>query len=453
MALVKIEGGKLLFKVRLLDSEASKIPQYNSSLLFKSSSSNADVTVGYLDDLCAPEDFSVLFPSAISVSSSVTLSAKTGKPITARSSSSSLQKSNSVHSITSTADTEIIDTAPPTEETFTREPISTSAYPLRPTRSWQEIDLDSLPIDCSIQLNNAQCIPAGTYKIFAVLDNREQGMKRNRTFFQEGMLDKGLNVTTRPLGLGDVIWIAKTDSGDEIVLDTLVERKTIDDLIASIKDGRWKEQKHRLAATCLENIIYVIEESSCGELENFGREKILSAMGTTQVVNKFSIKRTSGYNDTLAYFIALTRYLEERIRHKDLYIVPPALCSKDHLASVKELGRQKFPDRDFYLTLGAYQEMNRKTGNMLMSDMFMKQLLTVKGVSADKCLTITKHYKTARSLRSAYLNCFADAELKALLKDKCVGVGRKAVTNAVSERIAQLFNDRVYSDNIADDNT
>ena len=43
-------------------------------------------------------------------------------------------------------------------------------------------------------------------------------------------------------------WVARKkgvgpDEQKEVVLDSILERKTLDDLVGSIKDGRFKEQK------------------------------------------------------------------------------------------------------------------------------------------------------------------------------------------------------------------
>jgi crossover junction endonuclease MUS81 len=43
------------------------------------------------------------------------------------------------------------------------------------------------------------------------------------------------------------------------VLDFIVERKTSDDLAASIRDGRYDEQKYRLKNCGINNVIYLIE--------------------------------------------------------------------------------------------------------------------------------------------------------------------------------------------------
>lgn len=44
----------------------------------------------------------------------------------------------------------------------------------------------------------------------------------------------------RQLELGDVLWVGRTTTGEEVVLDYVIERKIVTDLCASIMDGRYK---------------------------------------------------------------------------------------------------------------------------------------------------------------------------------------------------------------------
>ena len=64
------------------------------------------------------------------------------------------------------------------------------------------------------------------------------------------------NIETGNLDIGDFII---KDDNDEIKM--IFERKTIADLMSSIKDGRYKEQSYRLSQFPLNNhhIFYVIE--------------------------------------------------------------------------------------------------------------------------------------------------------------------------------------------------
>lgn len=88
------------------------------------------------------------------------------------------------------------------------------------------------------------------YDVVLVLDNREIKSGVDRSGIYDGLRRKNIRVEQRSLNLGDVCWIAKRkpeycDKGeyDEIALDCILERKRLDDLQLSIKDGRFHEQK------------------------------------------------------------------------------------------------------------------------------------------------------------------------------------------------------------------
>lgn len=95
--------------------------------------------------------------------------------------------------------------------------------------------------------DQAIIFPAGSYDVRLILDTREVESKSARDDFSDKLRAKGIEVETRALRLGDVMWIAKRRDGlggeeDECVLDYVVERKRLDDLCQSIKDGRYTEQ-------------------------------------------------------------------------------------------------------------------------------------------------------------------------------------------------------------------
>ena len=89
--------------------------------------------------------------------------------------------------------------------------------------------------------------PAGSYDVILILDTREVESRTSRDKIAEALEAKGVKVETRALRLGDMCWIARRRDGlgaeeDECVLDYVVERKRLDDLCSSIKDGRYNEQ-------------------------------------------------------------------------------------------------------------------------------------------------------------------------------------------------------------------
>jgi hypothetical protein len=99
--------------------------------------------------------------------------------------------------------------------------------------------------------SSVQCsrYPPGSFEVVLVLDSREIKSKRDRDYMRDMLHQKGVTVDVRSLELGDAIWVARqsTDEGpiDELFLDIVLERKRMDDLVSSIKDGRFKEQKVR----------------------------------------------------------------------------------------------------------------------------------------------------------------------------------------------------------------
>lgn len=111
-----------------------------------------------------------------------------------------------------------------------------------------EIDEETAPSTVpDFRPDQATIFPAGSYEVIMVLDTREIESKSSRDNFSEAIRSKGINVETRALRLGDVLWIARKRDGlggeeDECVLDYVVERKRLDDLCHSIKDGRYTEQ-------------------------------------------------------------------------------------------------------------------------------------------------------------------------------------------------------------------
>ena len=89
---------------------------------------------------------------------------------------------------------------------------------------------------------DGRVLPAGSYSIQLVMDNREIHSQVDKDRLEREIGEAGIDYTVRALDIGDVLWIAKSGS-DEYVLDYIVERKRMDDLVSSITDGRFHEQK------------------------------------------------------------------------------------------------------------------------------------------------------------------------------------------------------------------
>lgn len=118
---------------------------------------------------------------------------------------------------------------------------------------------------------------------------------------------KELKIEVHQLPLGDII-ICCNGQIDNI----LVERKTLSDLAASIKDGRYEEQSYRLNGLPLHNhnIVYLIE-GDLGKFNSFkeriDKQTIYSAMFSINYFKGFSLMRTNTIDET-AFMICNMAY-------------------------------------------------------------------------------------------------------------------------------------------------
>ena len=130
-----------------------------------------------------------------------------------------------------------------------------------------------------------------------VIDNREP--KELKTLIQ----DKIENIELKNLEIGDIIFL---DDNDNIVL--IFERKSISDLISSIKDGRYSEQSFRLQEYPLHNhnIFYLIEGSLLNSRKQYNetiQKTFYSAMFSLSYSKGFSLLHTSGVVETAEFII------------------------------------------------------------------------------------------------------------------------------------------------------
>ncbi|KAM3588680.1 Crossover junction endonuclease mus81 [Umbelopsis sp. WA50703] len=156
--------------------------------------------------------------------------------------------------------------------------------------------------------------PPGSFEVVLVLDTREVKSRRDRDYIQDKLQQRGINVLVCALELGDVVWIAQkvNDQGppDDLFLDFVLERKRMDDLVASIKDGRFLEQKYRLKKAAAKQVFYLIEEFNKEEAVRFGQTAIQTALAKTQVVDGFFVKHTASIDESIDYLERLTKLVK-----------------------------------------------------------------------------------------------------------------------------------------------
>ena len=79
-----------------------------------------------------------------------------------------------------------------------------------------------------------------------------------------------------------------------------------------------------------------------------------------------------------------------------------------------------------------------KSASLNVGDVFLKMLMSIKGVSAEKAIEIQKHFTTMIALVESF--AAVDKEKgKMLVAERCCQYGRKKIGKALSEKIYDVF--------------
>ncbi|KAF4944088.1 hypothetical protein FSARC_14771 [Fusarium sarcochroum] len=339
-----------------------------------------------------------------------------------------------------------------------RSPSVGVVEPPKAPSAYQNVVSDGPTVSDDTSLPNFTPIrlPPGSFSVHLLLDVREVRAKTDRDYMQEELAKQGVKPIMRSMELGDAQWIAKCHDptllavqgaeGDEIVLDWIVERKRLDDLIGSIKDGRFHEQKFRLQRSGVKKVIYIIEEISMDPdvISRYG-EAVRSAIASTQVVNGYFVKRTAKMDDTIRYLARMTAMLKRTYESKPLNVIPTrVLTSQNYLPLLKHLRESVSPG--WYITYPAFSSLASKSESITLRDVFLKMLMTIKGVTGERALEIQKRWKTPYDFVKAFEAC-GTGEKGLKRKRELVFsqtshlVGRKKFTRPLSLKIAEVWGD------------
>jgi len=126
-----------------------------------------------------------------------------------------------------------------------------------------------------------------------IVDEREASLYA--LLIQQPRDDKKPRIEKRVLPLGDILFT----SDDESITYQVIERKSVADLLASVKDGRYAEQSYRLG-NCFpnrHNILYLIE----GPVRDHDKKLVFACMASLNYFKGFSITRTVSLAETAQY--------------------------------------------------------------------------------------------------------------------------------------------------------
>ena len=193
-----------------------------------------------------------------------------------------------------------------------------------------------------------------------IIDNRENSLIKLLEENKETFTKKNLEI-------GDIQFMENNK------LIYIIERKTINDLGASIKDGRYKEQKMRLLSNHSNNIYYIIE-GNIDECNTLNRKALLGSIVNMSFRDNIKVINSNNIKDTYDIIIQIRRKYNEG-KFKEI-----ESSTENYVSSIK---------------------MNKKE-NMSKEICNIVQLATIPGVSQKISKIIIEKYGSLNNLIEEY---------------------------------------------------
>mmetsp|Transcript_9067 Transcript_9067/g.27254 ORF Transcript_9067/g.27254 Transcript_9067/m.27254 type:complete len:837 (+) Transcript_9067:86-2596(+) len=242
---------------------------------------------------------------------------------------------------------------------------------------------------------------AEEFEIVLLVDNRELfGCGRSRHGFQRGLSGCDIPSETTVLEVGDAVFVARrTDlsaqSSESYILDHIIERKTVFDLVSSMWDGRYERQKFFMRQCGLENRIIVVE----GDLsapKQIPRESLEKALLRVEVEEDFIVCCTKNMDDTITLYKDICKWVARKYR--------------------------KWTWEDIVHECKTFEEWNEGMKVMqepTLMDVYWHMLLQIPGLGKKKIETMMKefHVDTFAELIARYRSRSSEIEGRKLLKE------------------------------------
>jgi ERCC4-type nuclease len=222
------------------------------------------------------------------------------------------------------------------------------------------------------------------------IDNREPKEIINYlNFFNESSKNKvTINVTT--LNLGDYVFYDEKNEKNILI----IERKSLNDLEASIKDGRYNEQSFRLNEANIENhnIYYLIEGSIINYKNKAFKNTLYSSLFSLNYYKGFSTFNSLNMRETAEIIYA---FFNKILREKDK-------CGYYDEKNLQNL--QNLQNNELINNLGDlsnnYAKVVKPTKkeNITTDNINIIMLMQIPGVSFQTANTIMREYKTIKNL-------------------------------------------------------
>jgi ERCC4-type nuclease len=217
------------------------------------------------------------------------------------------------------------------------------------------------------------------------VDNREHELIHKMNYYIKNVPHlNNITFEIETLDLGDIVYLDDHEEGGgkEVLI---IERKSVNDLLSSIKDGRYNEQSYRLNGLSLHNhnIMYLIE----GDIVTHFNLSVYSAMISLNYHKGFSVIRTFNVDET-AIFVCNTLLKLEKTNKPSFY------SEKENNKEISTTNENSIPSYCSVIK-------KAKKENITPDNIGEIMISQIPGISSVTAIAIMKHFKTIPNLISS----------------------------------------------------
>jgi ERCC4-type nuclease len=216
----------------------------------------------------------------------------------------------------------------------------------------------------------------GEFEIVLVVDSAER-LENDFGVVLDRLGGRNLLVEKRKLWIGDYQWMMKVGK-DEFSMNWVVERKTADDLVHSIIDYRYEEQRVRMkmsGAKC----VYLLEGKTPKSSGRISQSTLLNSLISTKINYGFQVKVTAETKETFNWLARVTNTLYKQATGW----------------TISDLAN-----------LETFEEFSNRTNpgyEITVKEVFGKQLRGIEKIGEQSTLAILKLYNTPMLLYQAII--------------------------------------------------
>lgn len=251
---------------------------------------------------------------------------------------------------------------------------------------------------------------------------------------------QGIKFKIETLDIGDMLIKNK----ENILI--VFERKSYKDMLSSLKDGRYKEQKVRLLSELNNNkykkLFYILEGLK-KDIKSFEYNTLLGVQISCELRDNISILKTENYIDTTNLIIKFFKRLEQNKNNEFDFLINNSNNPNPNNLEIKNTTTENTTNETNINYCDSIKI--KKSDNLTPKNCQIASLMVCPGVSSNIAIKIINNYGNLYNLYQTYFNILHNKELEDEMKMKsCEELLKDIILNDNGRKVGKSLSKKIF---------